>query len=242
MGGNVQINQNTQAGFTLVEALVSMALVGIVLYITQKLLLSNLEFSKHTSDRYDLIQIAHDIERRIDCSKAPTVCPMASPFPKDLVDQTGGELIKIDKTSKFRGWTVAAECGPQDTIVVRGAQPLPYGGFIKDPVTKMARDWANNKNIIFAPGILCSTKLKEAAAPVDLDLGIIAGPACVVTVREKLPCPAPDPPDCKAGYYTSGIALDTFGGYDTGGHESEVFGQRKVRYCIKSPPAESLAP
>jgi len=230
------ISKPSEAGFSLIEVIISAGLLGLIAYVAQTQMLLNMKFNKLNNDRYELIEVAHDIERLIDCSSVPKVCPVSAGTYLDLKSKKGGNLITKDRTSTIKDWRIAAECAPQNTILVRGAKVDKKGAFVKDPLNGKLMDWKDKKGIIFPAGSLCSAALLPPPPQLDLDVGMVSGPACVVTTRSALPCNAAPPPDCNTGYVSSGLSLDTFGG-ENSQVADEVFGQRWTRYCVQAVPS-----
>ncbi len=238
MGGVMPIKSNQrQDGYSLVEVLVAAALLGLVLYIAQTQMLMNFKFNKQQTDRYELIELGHNIERLVDCPKVPKVCPVTNPvkFIELQNKKTNNVLIEKDTGSRFGEWTVAAECAPDNTIVLRAAKLDGKGTPYKDPLTNKPMDWADLNGVIFPAGALCSAERAPAGIPADLDVGMVAGPACVVPDETNLPCSPPLPPPCNAGYDDAGMTIDTFGGENSSVGTS-VSGQRWLRYCLQSAP------
>jgi len=232
MGGILRITRSDrQSGFSLIEALVSMALMGVVIYFAQSQLKLNFMFSKQTTDRQDLIKISHDIERQIDCAKANIIT--CSPGSRVEIPGKTGVLIRTDEKSVFKGWNLRAECSAGNSFIIRAAKFDRSGKrFEKDGLTGKLLDWDNKNGVLFNEGMLCGASSTPPAPPADLDVVIIAGPSCVVNAMADLPCAASAPPECLDGYTSTGVTLDTFGGSDSN-VINDVFGQRWIRYCVK---------
>ena len=233
MGGSMPMkNKRSEAGYSLVEILVACGLLGILVVFSQNFVRFNLNFEQHIADRYDLMTVSQDLQRRVDCKKLPKTCTQGKTLT--LFDKKDASIV-VDaaRSSKIKRWTMAAECGPQNDVLVRVAMQNPSGEFIRDPVSKKILNWEHDLSVLMPAGTLCAKGGEVDETNSNPNVSIIAGPACVVTRKSQLPCNPVQPPPCAVGSNSTGQTLDTFGGSGDNKASTSSFGQRWLRYCMK---------
>ena len=221
--------RSNQQGYTLLELIVGVGLGCLLVVFLARQFGLSFTFDKHVAGRYDLLQMSHDIEQRIDCKRLPSSCPLGKSVTV-FQKKDGAVLIEADRSTKIKGWNLAAECGSQNQILIRVAQIGPTGAFVKDPLTLQLLDWKDKRGILLAEGLICPS---SSMAPMSKGFNtskIISGEPCFTASKFEA-CSPPAPPDCGLGFVSIGTTLDAFGGEGTETIRKPIYGRRWIQYC-----------
>jgi type II secretory pathway pseudopilin PulG len=228
--GGLMPKLRDNSGMSIIEVLLGVAVIALVVPFGLKIMLNTNKVNKKTEERLDLRNVTRTLTQRVDCANVPASCSAGSLLT--LPKKGGGQLVSNAGNTVMGGWTVRALCTGGNEFKVQIARMLPGGQFAKDPVNNVPLDFNHPKaTLIPERGLCLSEEDTPPAEPEDL-MEVIPGASCFVTQLSQLPCAAPNPPQCPAGYASAGLSLDGWGG-DDDPVNSDVFGQRWIRYCIK---------
>ena len=211
-----------ESGTSLIEAMVAIAILGVVAMSVATLLTRQRMFAASGARLRDLAVLAKSIQYSIDCEATfggltPTLasCPADSTTPGGVglrLQRRNGSGTSFDLLPNwdpvnqwFRWqlnpqspvWTVRAQCSfSEKSLVVRAARITP-SGFASDPLysTKLL-DWQNRVGLLFGGGsvTVCRTKFTSTVRTRQCPLGWYATGPNIPT----FPTPtAGEPNDCK---------------------------------------------
>ncbi len=214
----MHLNRNQkkrERGFGFIELIVGLGLLSALGYAAYNLYQNNMTITSSATDRFNKLQLSHDVEREVDCEKLPKECSPGTAIT--LRRKKGGDiLIQADGSTRMNDWNLIARCGKTNRLEI-DIRRLPAPG--------KNSEWQT----LFEEGLICPNQVFDGS--LDSRLVIVSGSPCYVYKRSALPCPAKIPPPCAAGFANLGVSLDTFGGL--GVADDGVFGQRWNRYCGK---------
>ena len=143
---------NRKDGFSLLEAIVAIAVMTIAGIALTRLNVTSMKANKSTMIRTDLDDIKRTISNTISCDNTlGAVKPSTCSGPVELKDKHGGNIAP---GGKMGPWGIEATCevlGGKNGLSIYATKRYPNGDYMKDPLRNLPLDKSHPISSLFDP-------------------------------------------------------------------------------------------